>query len=143
MIIPIPKNSDFSIHNLPFGIFSTPDRSPRTGMAIGEHILDLTAVAELDVFDFNTAVLEKEVLNHFISLGKTITSKVRTDIQAWLQDDNSVLAGNPHFFVAQDQAQMHMPVMVGDYTDFYSSIAHATNVGRMFRESEKALLRRH
>ncbi len=140
MIINIPENSDFSIHNIPFGIFSTNDRSPRTGVAIGEHILDLAAVAELDVFDFNTAVFEKDVLNDFISLGKEITGKARKDIQHWLQDDSSILAGKPELFVKQSEAQMHMPVYVGDYTDFYSSIEHATNVGKMFRDPENALL---
>ncbi|AKA35513.1 fumarylacetoacetase [Flagellimonas lutaonensis] len=140
MIIDIPTNSDFSIHNIPFGIFSTKDRSPRAGVAVGEHILDLAAVAELDVFDFNSAVLEKDTLNDFISLGKEITSKVRKDIQHWLQDDASPLAGKPELFVKQSEAQMHMPLHVGDYTDFYSSIEHATNVGKMFRDPENALL---
>ncbi len=140
MIINIPENSDFSIHNIPFGIFSTEDRTPRAGVAIGEHILDLVALAELDVFDFNTAVLEKEVLNDFISLGKEITNRVRKDIQHWLQDEDSVLAGKPELFVLQSDAQMHMPVYIGDYTDFYSSIEHATNVGTMFRDPAKALM---
>lgn len=140
MIINIPENSDFSIHNLPFGIFSTQDRSPRAGIAVGDQILDLVAVAELDVFDFNTALLEKEVLNDFISLGKDITKKVRKDIQHWLQDDDSPLAGKPDLFVKQSEAEMHMPVYVGDYTDFYSSIEHATNVGTMFRDPSNALL---
>ena len=140
MIINIPENSDFSIHNLPFGIFSTKDRSPRAGVAVGEHILDLVAVAELDVFEFNTALLEKEVLNDFISLGKDITKKVRKDIQYWLQDENSILAGKPELFVKQSEGQMHMPIYVGDYTDFYSSIEHATNVGTMFRDPNNALL---
>ncbi|WP_350290279.1 fumarylacetoacetase [uncultured Croceitalea sp.] len=140
MIINIPENSDFSIHNIPFGIFSTQDRSPRAGVAIGEHILDLSAVAELDVFEFNTAVFEKETLNDFISLGKGITKKVRRDIQIWLEDENSILAGKPELFVKQVDAQMHMPVYVGDYTDFYSSIEHATNVGKMFRDPANALL---
>ena len=140
MIIDIPENSDFSIHNIPFGIFSTQDRSPRIGVAIGEHILDLAAVAELDVFDFNTALLEKDTLNDFISLGKEITTRVRKKIQHWLKDDNSALAGKPELFVKQSEAQMHMPVAVGDYTDFYSSLEHATNVGKMFRDPENALL---
>ena len=140
MIINIPENSDFSIHNIPFGIFSTEDRSPRIGVAVGEHILDLAAVAELDVFEFNTAVLEKDTLNDFISLGKEITNRVRKKIQYWLKDDNSPLAGKPGLFVKQSEAQMHMPVSVGDYTDFYSSIEHATNVGKMFRDPENALL---
>ncbi|RIV43042.1 fumarylacetoacetase [Flagellimonas pelagia] len=140
MIINIPENSDFSIHNIPFGIFSAEDRSPRVGVAVGEHILDLAAVAELDVFEFNTAVLEKDTLNDFISLGKEITNRVRKKIQYWLKDDHSPLAGKPELFVKQSEVQMHMPVSVGDYTDFYSSIEHATNVGKMFRDPENALL---
>ncbi|MBO0331359.1 fumarylacetoacetase [[Muricauda] lutisoli] len=140
MVIDIPENSDFSIHNIPFGIFSTRDRSPRVGVAVGEYILDLAAVAELDVFDFNTVLLEKDTLNDFISLGKEITSRVRKKIQYWLKDDNSVLAGKPELFVRQSEAHMHMPVAVGDYTDFYSSLEHATNVGKMFRDPENALL---
>lgn len=140
MIINIPENSDFSIHNIPFGIFSTADRSPRAGIAIGEHILDLAAVAELDVFDFNTAVLEKDTLNDFISLGKSITKRVRTNIQHWLQQEDSALADKPELFVLQSEASMHMPVSIGDYTDFYSSIEHATNVGTMFRDPKNALM---
>lgn len=140
MIIEIPENSDFSIHNIPFGIFSTKDRSPRIGVAVGKHILDLAAVAELDVFDFNTALLEKDTLNDFISLGKEITTRVRKKIQYWLKDDESVLAGKPELFVKQSEAQMHMPIAIGDYTDFYSSLEHATNVGKMFRDPENALL---
>lgn len=100
----------------------------------------MAAVAELDVFPFNTAVFEKDTLNDFIDLGKSITNKVRTDAQRWLQDDHSILAQKPHLFVAQTSARMHMPIAVGDYTDFYSSMEHATNVGKMFRDPENALL---
>ena len=140
MIINIPENSDFSIHNIPFGIFSTKDRSKRAGVAIGEHILDLAEVHKLGVFNFDAAVVNRDDLNDFIALGKKVTSKVRTNIQLWLQDENSILAGKPELFVKQSEAQMHMPVCVGDYTDFYSSIEHATNVGKMFRDPENALL---
>ncbi len=140
MIITIPDNSDFSIHNIPFGIFSTTDRSARAGVAIGDQILDLAALARLNVFDFDTAVFEKDILNDFIALGKPVTSKVRTTIQNLVQDDNSVLAGKPELFVFQTDATMHLPVRIGDYTDFYSSIEHATNVGKMFRDPENALL---
>lgn len=140
MIIDIPDDSDFSIYNIPFGIFSTADRTPRVGVAIGAHILDLAAVAELGVFDFDTSVLHQSVLNDFIALGKRITAKVRTDVQGWIQDDSSPIAGHPQLFVKQSDAQMHLPVEVGDYTDFYSSIEHATNVGMMFRDPENAIL---
>ena len=140
MIINIPENSDFSIHNIPFGIFSTSNTTPRTGVAIGEQILDLKAVAQLGVFQFNTDVFEQDTLNDFIALGKKITNKVRTDIQKWIQDDNSILANKNNIFINQKDATMHLPVRIGDYTDFYSSIEHATNVGKMFRDPENALL---
>ena len=140
MIINVPENSDFSIHNIPFGIFSTANRSPRAGIAIGEHILDLVEVAKLNVFDFDTSVLKKDTLNDFIALGKKITSKVRIDIQELLQDNTSVLKDKPEVFVKQADAQMHLPIKIGDYTDFYSSIEHATNVGTMFRDPANALL---
>ena len=140
MIIDIPQQSDFSIHNIPFGIFSTTERSARVGVAIGDHILDLVAVAELGVFKFDTTVLSQSTLNAFIALGKGVTSRVRTNIQQWIQDNQSPLAGKSELFVKQAYAQMHLPVQVGDYTDFYSSIEHATNVGMMFRDPENALL---
>lgn len=140
MIIDIPQYSDFSIHNIPFGIFSTAERSARVGVAIGDHILDLVAVAELGVFKFDTTVLSQSTLNAFIALGKGVTSRVRTNIQQWIQDNQSPLAGKSELFVKQAYAQMHLPVQVGDYTDFYSSIEHATNVGMMFRDPENALL---
>ena len=140
MIITIPKDSDFSIHNIPFGVFSTAERSIRVGVAIGNQILDLVAVAELGVFDFDTTVFSRSSLNDFITLGKPITSQVRKNIQAWIRDDMSPLAGKPELFIDQEEAQMHLPVEVGDYTDFYSSIEHATNIGMMFRDPENALL---
>ncbi len=141
MIIDVAKDSDFSIHNIPFGIFSTADKSMRAGVAIGDQIIDLLALHQLGgVFDFDESVLDHRVLNDFIALGKPVTNKVRTDIQSWLKDDSSVLARNPNVFVPQSDATMHLPVRIGDYTDFYSSIEHATNVGKMFRDPENALL---
>jgi fumarylacetoacetase len=140
MIIEVEKNSDFSIHNIPFGVFSTNGTGKRVGVAIGESIVDLKAVAELGVWDFDISVLSRPFLNDFISLGKTITAKVRTDIQGWLKDELSPLGTNKNVFILQADASMHMPVQVGDYTDFYSSIEHATNVGMMFRDPENALL---
>ena len=140
MIIEIPENSDFSIHNIPFGIFETSNKGPRAGVAIGEYIIDLAELSDHGVFEFETSVLKKENLNDFISLGKAITSKVRIDIQAWLQDTSSVLAKHSELFIKQSSAKMLMPIRVGDYTDFYSSEEHATNVGKMFRDPKNALL---
>ena len=140
MIIDIPENSDFSIHNIPFGIFSTKNLSPRAGVAIGNHILDLVALSQLNVFDFDTSVFEKDTLNDFISLGKPITNKVRTSIQNWILDKNSPIADKPNLFVHQSESKMHLPIKIGDYTDFYSSLEHATNVGTMFRDKDNPLL---
>ena len=140
MVVDIPPASDFSIHNLPFGIFSTPDRSPRAGIAVGDHILDLVALASHTDLGFNPQVLHQPVLNDFIRLGKPITSKLRTDIQKWLMDDHSILGKYPKLFVAQGDACLHMPIAIGDYTDFYSSEEHATNVGKLFRDPKNALL---
>ncbi|MEZ4824781.1 MAG: fumarylacetoacetase [Bacteroidia bacterium] len=141
--VEIPKDSDFSIHNIPFGIYSTGARNPRAGVAIGDQILDLAVCAGAGVFDafyFDPLLLLKPALNDFISLGKPITAAVRTAIQQTLCDPESPLVNIPEAFVPMHEARMHLPVHIGDYTDFYSSIEHATNVGKMFRDPENALL---
>ena len=141
MIINVANDSDFSIYNIPFGIFSTEGTQPRAGVAIGDSIIDLHALGKLKVWDFDISVLETTCLNDFISLGKGVTSKVRSDIQAWLKEASSPLGLNKDIlFVKQSNATMHMPVKIGDYTDFYSSIEHATNVGIMFRDLANALM---
>ena len=137
MIIPIPGNSDFTLHNLPFGIFSTEGSTPRVGVAVGEHILDLVKLGEMGVFDVDRSVFAKSVLNEFIELGKAVTGRVRTDIQSWLENGERITR---EMFVRQSEARMHLPLRIGDYTDFYSSIEHATNVGKLFRDPENALL---
>ena len=139
-MVTIPPQSDFSIHNLPFGIFSTPGRKPRVGVALGEHILDLFALSQYHKFEFDTSVFEQLYLNDFIALGKEKTSQIRNDIQKWIADKNSILYQSENLFIPQSIAKMHMPVRIGDYTDFYSSIEHATNVGKMFRDPQNALL---
>ena len=141
--IKVDKNSDFSIYNLPFGIFSESDQIKRVGIAIGDHVIDLYAAYELGVFkdlNFDISVLESDYLNDFIALGKPVTVKVRADIQSELCNENSVLKSHPSVFIKQSVVTMHLPVKVGDYTDFYSSIEHATNIGTMFRDPDNALL---
>tara|TARA_B110000238_G_scaffold175811_1_gene196408 strand:+ start:4661 stop:5896 length:1236 start_codon:yes stop_codon:yes gene_type:complete len=141
--IKVDKNSDFSIYNLPFGIFSESDQIKRVGIAIGDHVIDLYAAYELGVFkdlNFDISVLESDYLNDFIALGKAVTVKVRADIQSELCNENSVLKSHPSVFIKQSVVTMHLPVKVGDYTDFYSSIEHATNIGTMFRDPDNALL---
>ena len=141
--VDIPKNSDFSIYNIPFGIFSTKNLKKRAGIAIGEMILDLKLSSELGVFDhlnFDFNVFENLYLNNFISLGKSITNDVRLTIQKELSNSSSVLKNNSNVLIKQSDAQMHLPLEIRDYTDFYSSIEHATNIGSMFRDPSNPLL---
>ena len=141
--IEIPKNSDFSIYNLPFGIFSTNKNSKRVGIAIGNNIIDLLACNELDLFkdlNINNNVFENNFLNDFINLGKNKTNKVREIIQQQLTDESSKIKMSSVVIIPMNEAEMHLPVRVGDYTDFYSSIEHATNIGSMFRDPSNPLL---
>ena len=141
--IDIPKNSDFSIYNLPFGIFSTNKNSKRVGVAIGNNIIDLFACNELDIFKdlkINNNVFENNFLNDFINLGKNTTNKVREIIQQQLTDESSKIKMSSVVIIPMNEAEMHLPVKVGDYTDFYSSVEHATNIGSMFRDPSNPLL---
>lgn len=145
--IEVNPESDFPIQNLPFGIFKTQSSSPRVGIAIGDQVLDLAILNKLGFFDklkIDNSVFTNQFLNDFIALGKQTTSAVRERVSQILNIDNAELRGNKeaqskvlHF---QSNVQMLMPVRVGDYTDFYSSIDHATNVGTMFRDPQNALL---
>ena len=138
--VTVPDTSDFSIYNLPFGIFSVKEGAPKAGMAIGEQIVDLAALADLGLLEVSGVYFRQSTLNDFIGLGKEITNKVRLDVQQLLILENSPLKNHPEVFVPQQDAKMHLPVHIGDYTDFYSSIEHATNVGKMFRDADNALL---
>ncbi|MDF2436938.1 MAG: fumarylacetoacetase [Bacteroidota bacterium] len=145
--IEVDPNSDFPIQNLPFGIFKTQSSSPRVGVAIGDNVLDLAIMNKLGFFDklrIDNSVFTNQYLNDFIALGKQTTNAVRERISQLLSADNSELRDNKE---AQGKVlqyisnvQMQMPVKIGDYTDFYSSIDHATNVGTMFRDPANALL---
>lgn len=141
--IDIPSSSDFSIYNLPFGIFSLDGQAPRVGVAIGEQVIDLDALADTGCFDDiveDVSVFGEDVLNPFIALGKPVTTQVRLHLQSWLCKAGSPLHLHQEVLHPMSAVQMHLPVEIGDYTDFYSSIEHATNVGKMFRDPENALL---
>ncbi len=142
--VEVPAQSEFPIQNLPYGIFSSTDRKPRAGVAIGEHILDLSVLARkgfLDDLSLEASLFEQATLNDFIALGKPTWQATRQLLTQLLQADNSALI--PHteeLLVPMREAQMHLPIKIGDYTDFYSSLEHATNVGTMFRGPENALM---
>ena len=143
----IAPDSDFSIHNLPFGIFSTAKLPElRVGVAIGDQIIDMALVADTGTFDAyltrnQRVVFRQNNLNDFIRLGRPIWQQVRRTLQNELTNADSMLRRLANdMLILQADATMHLPVQIGDYTDFYSSIDHATNVGAMFRDPANALL---
>lgn len=145
--VEVPHGSDFPIQNLPFGIFKTKYLSPVAGVAIGDHVLDLVYLHEngfLDGLGLPSGIFNQRFLNDFIALGKKQTREVRERISELLQHDNTELKNNVAAreiaLIPMNEVQMLMPVRVPNYTDFYSSEEHATNVGSMFRDPKNALL---
>ncbi|EFN79406.1 fumarylacetoacetase isoform X1 [Harpegnathos saltator] len=138
---------DFSIENLPYGVFSTKNKSEkRIGVAIGDEILDLSAIANYfdgPLLKDKQDVFRCDYLNDFMSLGRPAWLEARSKLQELLSTGNPTLQSaeiRSKVLVAQKDATMHVPAKIGDYTDFYSSINHATNVGTMFRSKENALM---
>ena len=145
--VEVPQNSDFPIQNLPFGIFKIGDSSARVGVRIGNHVLDLKETYELGYLDhlpFGLSDFENEYLNPMMKKGKQAVRELRNRISNLLNESKSELKNNSNHvaqaLVAIDKIQMQLPVQIGDYTDFYSSREHATNVGTMFRDPNNALL---
>ncbi|XP_061101933.1 fumarylacetoacetase [Conger conger] len=144
----VDEQSDFSYHNLPYGVFSTPDNPRhRIGVAIGDQILDLSVVKSLfsgPVLSGHQDVFDQATLNAFMGLGYEAWKEARVSLQTLLSANESVLRDDVSLrsraFVHQSSAVMHLPAEIGDYTDFYSSRDHATNVGIMFRGKENALM---
>ena len=140
--IDVPTNSDFSIYNLPYGMFMR-DNKPTPGVAIGDSIIDLNACAKVGLFPdigFDTSVFEANVLNDFIDCGKDAWSALRSYLTTQLTTEGQLYEFREKVLVPRIGTQMSMPVKVGDYTDFYSSIEHATNLGKLFRPDSEPLL---
>lgn len=140
--IDIEPKSDFSIYNLPYGVFLYKD-IPTPGVAIGDYIINLRLCSELGIFDhiaMDQSVFYSDVLNDFIATGKQTWSAVRKTLIEELTNSQSILAQNKNaILVDRLTSKMLVPVQIGDYTDFYSSIEHATNVGKMFRPDNPLL----
>ena len=137
------EDSHFPIQNLPYGVFSTRnDARKRIGCAIGEMVLDLSGLVTQEILDCR--YLDASTLNAFMAAGKDEWHRVRQDIQHVLSIDNPRLRDDEALrravLINQSDVIMHLPAEIGDYTDFYSSRQHATNVGKMFRDPENALL---
>ncbi|MCB2219150.1 MAG: fumarylacetoacetase [Bacteroidetes bacterium] len=146
--IEIPADSDFPIQNIPFGVARLKNGKIHCVTRIGDFVIDLYELAGLGFLDNldieDLRIFKQPVLNDFIALGKPVWHAVRERVSDLFNRDNATLrddydSQSKYLFYISD-VEMQMPVRVGDYTDFYSSKEHATNVGMMFRDPENALL---
>lgn len=145
--VEVSPDSDFPIQNLPFGIFTTRQSSPRAGVAIGEYVLDIALLHRKKYFrgiDLPPDVFNQPCLNDFLALGRKKITTVRNRVSELLQEDNKTFqlkkALRDEALIPQKNIRMLLPVRVSNYTDFYSSEEHAINLGSMFRDPRNALL---
>jgi fumarylacetoacetase len=127
----LPPGTGFGLDNLPFGVFSTPGSAPRTGVAIGDHVLDLAAAT-------GDGVHATGSLNAFMARGREAWGRLRRDLLTYLTDE-AYRDGVERHLLPGDRVTMHLPVQVADYVDFYSSRHHAENLGRIFRPDSPPL----
>jgi fumarylacetoacetase len=146
--IDVTPDSHFPIHNLPYGVFKTSPGSPaRIGVAIGDQVLDLSVLAEKGLLTGRELgggeVFKEPTLNAFMSLGREAWSAARSALTTLLRDDEPTLRDDAGLrnaaFHRQSTVEMVLPAAIGDYTDFYSSREHATNIGIMLRGKDNAL----
>lgn len=143
--VEVPAGSDFPIQNLPFGVFRTQiNPSPRVCTAIGDFVVDLNVLHQLSYFDeldLPNGIFSKPYINDVMALGRPAVRDLRNRIADLLDANNDeAKADGVHFLYPMEKVELLLPVQVGDYTDFYSSKEHATNVGIMFRGPENALM---
>lgn len=146
--VPVPEGSDFPVQNLPFGVFSRGDDPPRVGVAIGRHAVDLTEIAGEGLLDgvrgLRAEVFASPALNGFLALGRPAWREVRERLSGLLAETDRRIRDvgglAERALVPLDEATMHLPFQVGDYVDFYSSLEHAANLGRMLRPDADPLL---
>ena len=139
------KDTDFPIQNLPLGVFRYQDRTatPHIGVAIGEQILDLFVCCQLGLFEELpepiTAACRESSLNQLMALGNWATSALRDRLSQLLRLNGSQSIPEAKLLVPMAEAELLLPAKIGDYTDFYASIFHATNVGKLFRPNNPLL----
>ena len=121
----LPAGTGFGLDNLPLGIFSTPGTSRRTGVAVGDRVLDLPAVT-------GDLVHATGTLNAFLARGPRAWAELRERVTGWLTEERHRRAVEPHL-LRRSSVSLHLPVEVADYVDFYSSEHHAANLGRILR----------
>jgi fumarylacetoacetase len=127
----LPPDTGFGLDNLPYGVFSTAGTAPRTGVAIGAHVLDVAAVTGDPVHATGS-------LNAFMARGRDAWRELREQLTDWLGDARHRARLQPHL-LPRDAVTLHLPFEVADYVDFYSSRHHAENVGRIFRPDAEPL----
>jgi fumarylacetoacetase len=142
--VPVARESDFPIQNLPFGLFTREGRAPRIGVAIGESVLDCCAVAQAGFLDdcCEPELLQAPLLNPLLAAGRAVWRLLRERLSQLLRagGDPRLQDDAENFLLARNAVTMRLPMEIGDYVDFYSSIEHATNLGRLFRPNAEALL---
>lgn len=151
--LPIPKGSHFSLANIPFGIISYASATtPRPAVAIGDHALDLekftanSGFRDLSTIQPHSHVFSRPTLNDFAALGRPMHSVVRKYLQSVFYEKTpypEVLKDNPSLqkecLIPRKDVTMHMPMRIGDYTDFFAGMNHAYNCGVIFRGPTNAL----
>ena len=143
----VEENSDFPIQNIPFGVFLTRDDIITIGTRIGDYAIDLGALHQLGYFDgipLTDDIFLQDTLNDFIADGRKTWRLVRNRIADIFDVKNGKLRDHAEhkdkIIFRMDEVEMLLPVQVGDYTDFYASKEHATNVGSLFRDPKNALM---
>ncbi|HEU4498155.1 MAG TPA: fumarylacetoacetase [Sphingomicrobium sp.] len=130
---------DFPIQNLPLGVFSVGSKGPRIGVAIGDLVLDLRALAKAELLDSHwTLALSLGCLNAWFAHGPQDGANLRRRLSELLSQESYRAAVEPHLY-GRERVTMHLPCTIGDYTDFYVGIHHATNVGKQFRPDNPLL----
>lgn len=138
-MIEVSQNSDFSLQNLPYGVFSTKhDPRPRIGTRLGDTVIDLAVLDEAMFFGKRYNFFANATLNQFMEAGRSVWMEIRRRLIDELSKTNYQIKREA--LISIQDAQMYLPVAIGDYTDFYASREHATNVGVMFRGKENALM---
>lgn len=127
-------DSPFPLNNLPYGVFSVGDDTARCGVAIGDQILDVQALEREGMLDFGGA-FESAAWNDFMALGKSEWAELRNTLTAMLSEGSADQDKLKAFMVAQQDATLHLPLQVREYTDFYAGMQHAKNMGAVLRGS--------
>jgi fumarylacetoacetase len=132
--------TEFPLNNLPYGVFSAKDKDPRCGVAIGSMIFDCQAAEEAGFIELGEGpVFDVPFWNEVMEMGPSIWIQLRYKLTTLLSKDADRQDQLFKILIPMAEAEMHLPFMIAEYTDFYAGRHHATNVGTMFRGAENAL----